>query len=669
MTNKRVATEGTYDGDAGTRPTKRTGASSGAGTPALQHYSSKHDSPRAPVASPPTQPPQPLQVVASTIRDQTGNSEQSTLSNPYVETDAMRAKEGSTIETNVTPASHRIGEKDTGMLKQPETRPITQEQLVNEVKGIYAGLVMVEKKCVEICQQQSQTTNKLSNEQWQALISLHRTLLHEHHDFFLASQHPTASPALRRLATKYAMPARMWRHGIHSFLELLRHRLPDSLDHMLAFVYLAYSMMALLMESVPSFVETWIECLGDLARYRMAIEEADLRDREIWSNVARMWYNKAADKSPNVGRIQHHLAVLARPNIVQQLFYYSKSLVSTVPFVNARESVMLLFTPFLEKTEATYQKYPHVESALVTAYGIVFTRGSISDFIMHVSQFSTGLDGHIARTSSKFKVQGPEIASSLIAGIYDFGTDENFLWKTFRAHEDAVKAGILDLQDPSPSQVASTERAIKLRIHRDTWKPTRSDETASARVLPASLTQPNSKFSSSEEVVSYAAPVFEKTITIVAQRIGDKNIVPFMHVVLAFIWSLTFVPGALVYLEPNIPWDRIVMFLNTLGRSGVIDSRIESEGFPQVLSGTGRQLPEDFPMRGLIWAQHYYPTDFFTTQVVDEDERTLELPSHAAPRAERCLWLGIRLSTVSLNTRRRQHQTDLFCAVEPVPIL
>ena len=36
------------------------------------------------------------------------------------------------------------------MLRQPETRPITQEQLVNEVKGIYAGLVMVEKKCVEV---------------------------------------------------------------------------------------------------------------------------------------------------------------------------------------------------------------------------------------------------------------------------------------------------------------------------------------------------------------------------------------------------------------------------------------------------------------------------------------------------------------------------------------
>ena len=51
----------------------------------------------------------------------------------------------------------------------------------------------------------------------------------------------------------------MWRHGIHSFLELLRHRLPDSFEHMLAFVYLAYSMMALLSETVPVFHDTWIE--------------------------------------------------------------------------------------------------------------------------------------------------------------------------------------------------------------------------------------------------------------------------------------------------------------------------------------------------------------------------------------------------------------------------
>lgn len=144
----------------------------------------------------------------------------------------------------------------TRMIAQPDTRPISQQQLVAEVKGIYSGLLMVEAKCIEVDTAQSaqpEAAAKLGNDQWQALIALHRTLLHEHHDFFLASQHPSATFALRRLASKYAMPARMWRHGIHTFLELLRHRLPASLEHMTTFINLSYSMMALLYETVPVF--------------------------------------------------------------------------------------------------------------------------------------------------------------------------------------------------------------------------------------------------------------------------------------------------------------------------------------------------------------------------------------------------------------------------------
>lgn len=162
-------------------------------------------------------------------------------------------------------------EAEPEMLLQPDTRPISHEQLVVEVKGIYAGLVMVEAKCIDIDERQSAAAQEkdpnkrvnLKNDQWQSLIALHKQLLHEHHDFFLASQHPSASPALSRLAAKYSMPARMWRHGIHAFLEVLRYRLPESLEHMLAFIYIAYSMMALLFETVSTFEDTWIECLGN----------------------------------------------------------------------------------------------------------------------------------------------------------------------------------------------------------------------------------------------------------------------------------------------------------------------------------------------------------------------------------------------------------------------
>lgn len=141
---------------------------------------------------------------------------------PIFQTPRPAPQDNQATSTQQTSQNQSVPE-NFDLVLQPETRPISQEQLVAEVKGIYAGLVMVEAKCIEVDNKQASLAQadpsaqpKLNNEQWQALIALHRTLLHEHHDFFLASQHPSASAALRRLASKYAMPARMWRHGIHS---------------------------------------------------------------------------------------------------------------------------------------------------------------------------------------------------------------------------------------------------------------------------------------------------------------------------------------------------------------------------------------------------------------------------------------------------------------------
>lgn len=192
---------------------------------------------------------------------------------------------------------HYYGDKIAKIAKIAHHQFIRSECLVqfiqnmtnSLVKGIYAGFVMVERKCIEVDKEQaSHDESKFApnNSNMPSLIALHSTLLHEHHDFFLASQHPSANPALRRLAWKYAMPARMWRHGIHTFFELLRHNMPYYMEHMLAFIYLAYTMMALLYETVPALEDTWIECLGDLGSYRMAIEDGDIRDRGFWTYVS-----------------------------------------------------------------------------------------------------------------------------------------------------------------------------------------------------------------------------------------------------------------------------------------------------------------------------------------------------------------------------------------------
>lgn len=46
------------------------------------------------------------------------------------------------------------------LLLQPETRPISHDQLVVEVKGIYAGLVMVESKCADVDEKQSKAAQE-----------------------------------------------------------------------------------------------------------------------------------------------------------------------------------------------------------------------------------------------------------------------------------------------------------------------------------------------------------------------------------------------------------------------------------------------------------------------------------------------------------------------------
>ena len=489
------------------------------------------------------------------------------------------------------------------IVREPETRPISQEQLVAEVKGIYAGLVMVEAKCIEVDNKQAALAQqgdpaslpKLNNEQWQALIALHRTLLHEHHDFFLASQHPSASPALRRLASKYAMPARMWRHGIHSFLELLRHRLPASLDHMLAFIYLAYSMMALLYETVPAFEDTWIECLGDLGRYRMAIEDDDIRDRDVWTGVARHWYSKASDNAPNTGRLYHHLAILARPNALLQLFYYTKSLCVAVPFSSARESILTLFEPVLNATSGQGQyRLPPFDTAFVKAHGLLFTNKNMDKFRPAVQEFLDLLNNHIGRVTRKFLEQGYYIAVSNIIAMLGYGAQDNPL---MIAMDDASQ----NLSDP--------EMAVKI------------DE----------------KTMESFQEAQYLAT---EVIKIVLKRIGDPNILPFIHVTLAFMKFMSRRPRAMQYLAPDFPWQLLVETLNPFMAAYPTPDRIEDDAFPVPVKDRIRPFTEDFAMRGLTWAEGYFPPTWFSDDKLDDEERHLEVASMADVRSERIVWLA-----------------------------
>ncbi|KAG0142488.1 hypothetical protein CROQUDRAFT_233492 [Cronartium quercuum f. sp. fusiforme G11] len=122
----------------------------------------------------------------------------------------------------------------------------------------------------------------IEDEYWVKLAKQHRDLAEAHHQFLEMATDPKLPASMHALPQKYNIPTRLWQTGFHQLLERLRHALPSSsvhstsqhlLEHMTDFIYFAYGFYTNLLEeqSLGTFKSVWIEQLGDLARYRMAV--------------------------------------------------------------------------------------------------------------------------------------------------------------------------------------------------------------------------------------------------------------------------------------------------------------------------------------------------------------------------------------------------------------
>ena len=135
-----------------------------------------------------------------------------------------------------------------------------------------------------------------------------------------------------------------------------------------------------------------------------------------------------------------------------------------------------------------------------------------------------------------------------------------------------------------------------------------------------------------------------ETLEIVLKRIGDPNVLPFIHVTLVFMHNMSRHPGVMSYLQMEFPWALLSTMLNTLLASYGAPTRIENVEFPKPEKDDVRPFPEDFAVRGLLWTENYFPKDHFSNEKIDEEEKYHELPSITAERKERILWLGCKLA-------------------------
>ena len=528
---------------------------------------------------------------------------------------------------------HLLGKSRWAIELQPEFSPISQEQLAAEVKGIYAGLVMVEAKCINIdSQKASHPEERLSTEQWQALVALHRTLLYEHHDFLMATQHPSANPALLGLATKYSMPARMWKHGIHAFLEVLRHRRPESQEYMLAFIYLAYQMMSLLLETVPNFTDTWIECLGDLARYRMAIEE-DREIHTIWGGVAGRWYAMAADRHPVIGRLYHHSGILERPSL-RKFYLFARALTSVVPFLNAKESLGTLCSPVL--SEGIRSGNQTAETSLISFHAQAFT--SKDEMEMVARDGARSLTHLVDHPDQKLACYGVPLAVTNIAAVLGYGSQDNVLRQLY---DSALNKDILASR-PSNQRRMQVPSAFQLI----------SDSTLFDLETPL------------PPVVDFCYESFNAVTRRAPGKDSLQCLLPFVHTMLVFFSSIDTLRTHLgpsvtnsnnpqntldTLFSNKLDWSALSAFLNITASIYPITAQIEAFSNAGTFPTDGRPLLEDYMIRGLVWAQWYFGSGWFDRSEDDDGSRALESDDSRKKehRAARVLYLGMTMARQS----------------------
>lgn len=260
---------------------------------------------------------------------------------------------------------------------------------------------------------------------------------------------------------------------------------------------------------------------------------------------------------------------------------------------------MTLFDPVLSSNPPRLEL---IDLAFVRILAIFFSGKEKGQLGNAAKQFLSLLDGHIARITKSWLEAGYYMGISITCSLLGFGNDSNVL-----------------------------KHAIV---------PKRSDDmdTAGESIAPEPI--PADTFYQS---LSLAV----QTLEIVIQRWGDMNILPFLHTQMVFIHHLSKFPAAMKFIEHKYPWKLIATMLNYLKQSCKFEPRMDSAVFPGAENQDHyRPLPEDYAMRGLIYTEEYFPLNWFSGEVVEEDEKYFEQASMVDARKERILWIGRQISSV-----------------------
>jgi hypothetical protein len=433
----------------------------------------------------------------------------------------------------------------------------------------------------------------------------------------------------------------MWEHGIQDPIELLRKHLHSGTVKLtISFIDMAYEMLELVHKDISVFKATWMECLGDVARYCCAIEKHEDRKKK-WRNEASSWYIRAAQQLPMVGRLVHHIGIVAEFTGDQALHraqYFFRSLNCAIVFPRARQSLSCFVLDRILRPETGRHRIPPplIHAEFLRIHDLLLGGDTKLDRKSTQNLFGQ-LGIYIARYDANWRRDGIYMACINIAAWFDYGTNENALRQKFL--RDFVE---MSKDTPlTPEKQAST--AVMTDLVPDQPLISEQDLTDEIRTL------------TEQQSFLEAHHFTAETLAIVLRRTKDENVLPHIHIVLAFCTQIARSPVTSNMLD-SMPWSELCVFLNALLICNTPQAQSNNTPLSELVpwfscSATETRdrfpLPEDYFIQGLVWAGSYFPEGWFAREH-GEEERYLEQADTLRRRIDRILFLGLELAKVVL---------------------
>ncbi|KIK59672.1 hypothetical protein GYMLUDRAFT_651182 [Collybiopsis luxurians FD-317 M1] len=527
---------------------------------------------------------------------------------------------------------------------------IKDEDAETEEDSRYSGRILRKGKDL------TQEDEEAEKEKWKKRFEDHQRLAEYIHNMLEISLSPSVPASLRSIPTKYNIIMRLWVTGFNKLLQSLQRAClesPVAMEYLQAFIYYAYTFYTGLYEEQPlsTFKPNWLEALGDLARYRMAVAaitagssgdgpaltaaniseaaahsttdsdkltDSDaksvsdapaariddspspsvgiaaaralelLPEKEQWRVIARDWYGTGIIDQPGTGKLHHHLGLLYREVESEELRAVYHFVKSMVSLHPFPNSRENVLPIWSPEAQARRQlPDARVSELFVLLHGMLYTNIQLDDFNPTFSRFMERLE-----------LEGAQEREWIMMAIVNIGS----------LYEYGKANGVLKKAAPTSSSSAQVvSRIAKKEAQQDDSSMDIDDESMSPHMTEASanpdeLPRP---FVLSLELTSAMLKYVLRHPSRKPSPFSRSRINPYLTVILTFLLALLKQPKLKEIIERGLPWEELTTLFSTIPRNimtsqGLFESA-QGERWTMLTSNTAPPLPEDWCMRGMEW--------------------------------------------------------------------